>query len=365
MIGGAGRLFDFGGITLRMIFFIIALFIQFIYLSKINFKINKSILYFLVSFIFLIILGTLMGYLENGNQEFITENILMFSFFLILPLFTIFIKRIKDVKIVINIFKASSILIALIYLFVIGLSFLNIISISDIYTKIDNPEISFRGENAMFFKGFIYMCCGIFFYFNYGVFSKFIALVIILPAIIASFTRGFLVSIIGTYLIYFAFKKKWYAIFILIISLLSFNFIKDFYDSTLGDRSDSDEVRYIQIKQVLDRTDFVSTFVGHGFGAGVPIRDNHFEINYLEIFYKEGIIGLFFWLSLLVYIIYLFYLCYIYGNEKLASPFLLSTIFLYLQSAANPFLSNSMGITIIFLSITSMQVLSSNSALND
>jgi hypothetical protein len=366
MIGGAGRLFDFNGITLRMIFFIIALIFQIIIITKPEYRINFSIASYLLVYIFLTIIGAIIGLINESKHDIILENVLMSSYFLLFPFFSFVITKTKDVEKVIYIFRLASLIMASIYLIFITLIFFEIISINEVYSLIDNPEIAFRGtEFAIFYKGFIFMCCGFFFFFSTKKRKNIIlALVIILPAVIATLTRGFIISIILTYFVYFIFKKKSFSILILIITILMFSFVKNFYEETLGDRTESDQMRYVQVEQVVKNTTFISFLIGHGLGSGVAIRDNHFEVNYVEIFHKQGIIGIFFWLSLFILIILKYLKAVNNKNIYYANPFLFSVIFLYIQSASNPFLSNSMGITILFLSFTCLHVLSKKINLN-
>ena len=74
------------------------------------------------------------------------------------------------------------------------------------------------------------------------------------------------------------------------------NQIKDI--QLLGDKNWSDIIRRRQIQQVFERISIPSFLIGHGFGIGVPVRKIHMEIAYLEIFHKQGLIGLVFWLIL-------------------------------------------------------------------
>jgi hypothetical protein len=99
-----------------------------------------------------------------------------------------------------------------------------------------------------------------------------------------------------------------------------------------------------------------SIVMGHGFGEGVRVRDNHLEIIYLEIFHKQGLIGLTFWVFILFYIGLLYFNCKRLGYEKKARPFLLAALFIYIQSATNPYLTNSIGLNMIMISIVSLNI---------
>ena len=363
MVGGAGRLFEFNGFTLRMVFFIIAFLIQILLYFKASVKTKKIFLFFEIAFFLLTCLGLIIGFIENNNRDNIIENIKYSLFFIILPFLSYFIKSTNDVKHICNMFKLASIVIALIYLSFLVFVFTGYIKFSDLEILSNNTEFALRGNTAFFYKGFIFMCVGFFFLVNSS--NKISAFIVILPAIILTFTRGFLISLILTYILYYLFKKKTYSILIITLSILLFSYAKGFYEDNLGDKSESDQIRIEQFNEVYSKTNFVNIIFGHGLGSGTTIRDNHFEITYLEIFYKQGLLGLLFWLSILAFILYYYYKSYLIGNEKYALPFLLSTLFLYIQSFTNPFLINSLGITILMLSMISLNVLSNKLVVND
>jgi len=149
---------------------------------------------------------------------------------------------------------------------------------------------------------------------------------------------------------------------IIVAGIAAILILRTVFESVSFNREESDRIREMQLQQVKDAVSPVSFIVGHGFGDGVRVRKNHMEINYLEIFHKQGIIGIAFWLYMLAYII----INYINvkklqpGNEPLARSFLLATFFVYIESITNPFLTNSIGLNIIMISIVCLNVLKRN-----
>lgn len=360
-IGGAGRVFAFGSITLRMIFFVSAIIYTAILLTS-YVKFNSLAIKLTLVFIPVTLLGILVGMINHTDPSNLVENVLMHSFFFTFPFFSQFIKTEHDVDRIIKIFKRSALFLAVIYLLFLVALITKLIPFAIAYKVLTNPEIAFRGDSALFYKGFLFMCCGVFFYgIGKNTISKYLGWLIILAAVIATLVRGFVVSLVGCYVFYLSFIKNiiWGLIFIAAI-FIAFPFVLNYYKTALGDRSSSDQIRIVQIQQVAERTTPMSFIIGTGYGAGVPVRSNHFEINYLELFYKQGIIGLMFWFGLLAIVVYKFYKAKRVGNGKKGVPFLLSCLFLYIQSASNPFLTNSMGMTILFISILSLDVLSVN-----
>jgi O-antigen ligase len=197
------------------------------------------------------------------------------------------------------------------------------------------------------------MCVGIFFFFNKKKLKNTLSIIIILSAVVLTFTRGFLLSIILVGIVYLLFiEKKRLLVFGLgvILILLSLILIPIYMDS-IGDKSSSDSERFIQTNEVFERVTPLNVFLGAGFGQGVPARPIHMEISFLEIFRKQGIMGLFFWFYLLFATCISFYKADKFGNRKYALPFLLATIFVYFQTMTNPFLNNPIGMSVVLISL--------------
>jgi len=112
-------------------------------------------------------------------------------------------------------------------------------------------------------------------------------------------------------------------------------------------RPESDITRLTQIYEVAESTDIFSLFLGHGFGIGVPIRPIHMEISYLEIFHKQGIIGLGFWFIFGIWIYKKWSALKLL--KDIGRPFILSSIFIYIETITNPFINNPIGMSMIII----------------
>ena len=60
------------------------------------------------------------------------------------------------------------------------------------------------------------------------------------------------------------------------------------------------KTRLSTIREVEEDITASSLLWGHGLGIGVPSRPQEMEITFLEIFHKEGLIGVSVWTSLLI-----------------------------------------------------------------
>jgi hypothetical protein len=243
---------------------------------------------------------------------------------------------------------------AVVYIIVITLLFFGKIDFLTFYAKQSEiGEVMFRNEVLFFYKGFMYLCVGFFFFlFSKGRFAK-IALLILFASIVLTLMRGFILFTV-LILLYYAFFMsknivlKWALAFIGFFSIL---ILIPILLETIGDKSDSDIVRYVQVDQVISAINPVSFIVGHGFGIGVPIRPDHMELSFLEIFHKQGILGLLFWFGLFIHIFIMYFNINNKKYKEIALPFLLSVVFVILQSTTNPYMNNPIGLTMILITI--------------
>ncbi|EJL66732.1 O-antigen ligase family protein [Flavobacterium sp. CF136] len=353
IVGGGGRFLEFGFLTVRMVLFLVIIVISLI-LYVFRKKIKRNIILLTIIFSIITLTGVVIGLLNNALINGIFEDIKPLSFFYIILFFSLIIKDEKDIVLVSNIIKIGSVILAIVYVGFIIFLYFGLIDFVSFYNKQSEiGEILFRGDFLFFYKGFLYLCIGFFFFLTSDYKYKLLLLVFLFTSIVLTLTRGFILFtfLITCYYIYFINKKILIKIISGILLLVISTLIGTFYLQTVGDRADSDKVRYIQIEQVYDRINPISIFIGHGFGNGVPDRPIHMENSFLEIFHKQGLLGLFFWIAML------FYVCLLYVNiknvifKKLALPFLLGVFFVYFQSLTNPFINNPMGLCLLLITI--------------
>jgi len=355
---GSGRSLEFASITLRMMFYAIAIFFSIIVYLRLL-EIDKNIGLFFFVFIFLTFFSMLVGLLNGADSTLILKDIKPLLYFIMILPFSLFINGIDSIKLIAKLIKYSSLIMALIYMIWFILMFLGYLDFTTMYTLLssDTNEIMFRGTNytepGLFYKGFVYMCIGfIFFIYDKSKKSNLLA-IFLLIAILLTFTRGFVLALILVFIIksIIDIKEKKSFNFLIIISIL-LAIVIPLYIVFIGSKGESDQIRIIQIMQVLDNVNIVSLFVGHGFGIGVPIRPNGMEISYLEIFHKQGLLGLMFWLLILIYTI----LSYIRIEEKtpLVKSLLGGSLFIFMQSLTNPFMNNPIGMSMILISLLSL-----------
>jgi len=342
---------EFGPLSLKMVLFGVAMILTFFNAKKII--LDKNLLFLEGFFLLLTLFSLSIGFFSNSEPENIFEDIKPLIFIIIINFFIITIDSIRTIDKVINIIKYFSVFMAIIYIIIVLMLFLGILNFDVFYEgQSENSEVMFRNEYMFFYKGFLYLGVGFLFLILSNKKIDQILSFLVFSALCLTLTRGFILMSILVYAfyIYFINKKIFLKIFISVIGISLAIYLLPILFETLGDKSDSDIIRFNTINQVVDEISVFSFLFGHGFGHGVELRPIHMEISFLEIFHKQGIIGISFWLYLL-YLNFKYYFKIKSKNyKKLVLPFLLSVCFTYLQSLTNPFINNPIGISIIMLS---------------
>ncbi|MET6989542.1 hypothetical protein [Sediminicola arcticus] len=365
-IGGGGRVFELGPLTLRIIlFFINIVFVLVLYIYKR--KIPKYVIVVLSIAIIVLILNSLIGLVNGAEISFIIEDVKPLSYFFSILFFSYYIDSTKRIQLIISILKRTSFYIALVYIFIQILFYFNKLDFSVFYsyvnTEISSSDFFFRGESGLFFyKGFFFMVVGLIFWIHCSNSNKkLVPIITIIIAMILSGTRGFIVIFGLIYALYYGIplllRLNLKILFLTtVVLLLSLNF---FSNADMGNKVISDSVRFLQIEQVFKKINPVSFLIGHGFGIGVPIREVHFEIAYLEVFHKQGVIGLFLWI---IFFIVLYNEFKMERNQyEIRKAFFLSVVFTFLLSFTNPFFNNPIGLSLLLISWVSFKVLNKNS----
>lgn len=362
-LGGGGRFTAWGPVSLRMVLFSGALCtVLFSMLAKEAFP--KKYLRLILLFCLMISLGSIIGYVNGAEQTFLWEDVKPLLYFLALPFFSLAIRGPFEMERTAQVIKICGVILAVGFLVIVPLLYFHIVPFSQLYTlNLSRQEFFFRGELTFFYKGFLYLCIGILFFRFAGPKPRYWLMALLLLAVILSLTRGFIVALSLTFAVYFYYTRnsiKAYAYLFLalavgfyggrIIALGSelINTSPHSNPNLLGNRLFSDEQRIVQIGEVFDQTSFSSVLLGHGFGHGVPSRPIHMEISYLEIFHKQGLLGLAFW-GILAWAVWKAYRSA--ASSGLADAFFLSALFVFLQSATNQYINNPIGLSMVLISL--------------
>ena len=379
-LGGGGRLTAIGPISLRMILFSAAMVVTLIHIAK-GAQIDKKYLNLMGLFTMMLIIGVAIGFIVGAEKKMLWEDVKPLLFFYLLPFFSIAISKEGDLNKIARIILYTAGVMAFLFLSILILFWSGAIKVIDFYNFTNTTgEFFFRGEFTLFYKGFIYLCIGFLFAHLMGEKKHRWLLPILAAAIVLSFTRGLIFALGLSYSVYYFFIKRSYqtTIAALIVCLFigiyggkfytllskqlySVLFIEDLppgheriKEELLGDRKFSDNERKRQFIQVASAATLPTAVWGHGFGTGVESRPVHMEISYLEIFHKQGIIGIACWL------IILFSLVKSYRSlpvkSGLSNAFFLSALFVFFQSLTNQYINNPIGLGMILISMVSLDV---------
>ncbi len=378
VLGGGGRLIAWGPISARMVLYLAAMIVTaFAWLRGAHLpRIYNALIGIFAG---MLLIGIVIGYSAGSNWHAILEDVKPLHYFFLLPFLYFSIDSVRRVEQLARWFQLGGLILALAFLALLIAIHTGAIPFLSFYHTVDpTGEFFFRGEITFFYKGFLYLCIA--FIFLVGDTRHRIWLLPILLAIVLSATRGFWIALLLTYSGYWAILKRgglrrliWSACLLIAAVLFAFysqqliSSVSQWLDRPaqentvqkteaprpflLGDREHSDNVRKRQLIEVADRTTLTSTFVGHGFGIGVPIRPVHMEISYLEIFHKQGLLGLLVWLTVFIVGFRKYLLA---SHAPWASAFFLSFLFVFIQSVFNQYINNPIGLFILTSTIVAL-----------
>lgn len=369
ILGGGGRFIAFGPITLRMILFAIAMIFTASYFFK-GMRISRTLTIFLIAFSLSLVLALTVGIFSGAEWRFWLEDIKPLSYILILPFFSFIVEDHYVSKAVSQLIVKGGVVLSIAFFVILALIHSGLIPFLSFYNLVlDTGEFFFRAETTFFYKGFIYVCIALIFAFFVNDRFRLPLLCLFTFAIILTFTRGFIFALAVTYAFYFFLEKKYGQVALgIALVILTVYFSKPIIytassglhelkgldqhvpkERLLGNREESDIGRIQQAKEVASQITPLSFFIGHGFGIGVPSRPVHMEVSYLEIFHKQGIVGLAVWG-------YLFYLLFVNyrgsSQDKYAKAFYFSACFIFFQSITNQFINNPIGLSFALLALT-------------
>ncbi len=353
IIGGSGRIFSINNyLTLRMLFFVCLVPSSILLLLKKK-HVNVELIILVFGQMLLLLTGTIIGLHNDASWNLVFTDVKQqLYFFMIIYFFNTF-NSYSKVNYCIKVLKTGAMLLTIGYLSILILIYLNIIDFSTIYKILGDPglykEFRFRGTKGFFFyKSFIYLDIALVFYLLLDKHKKIYAF-LILAAVYLTYMRGLIIALGIIFIIDIFLKNqgkinlwKFFTIFIALGVVIVY-----IYTFTDAIGSKTSDVRTTQIIQVFNEINPFSFLFGHGFGVGVEARPVHMEITYLELFHKQGLLGLSFWLFILYIITRDFTL--LKGTFPEIYPLYLGVLIVYIISFMNPFLINSIGMSYILI----------------
>lgn len=363
-LGGGGRLFDSGSVSPRMVLFGLGLTYTAAALLNRG-KIPREFSFMTALFVTLSGFSTLIPVLQNQPIMAVLRDFKPFAFFIMLPFFAITIRNLDDVALIGRLLKFSALILAALYLGVMAFWKSGGMTVTQMYEWL-NPahtaeaEFLFRGNVTFFFKALLYVGVGVFFFVvERGRNWHGVALMLLL-AVALTMTRGMWLAVfmvLATWVFFCAadrLKGIVLAVALLLVGVIGVVLI----GQTLPSVVQSNAIRINDLMAILDTvtmSDTVTMFFGHGFGAPVLGREA-IEITYVNLFVKQGLVGMVFWLLPGVYLIWQTRLIRNAAFRSLVMPYLLSVAFVYLVSLTNPFLTNPIGMAVVLITMVVVRV---------
>jgi hypothetical protein len=360
---GSGRVLEIGPLTLKMLLFSLTLIYTVWSLLSLD-RIRNSTALLVSSFAALLSLGIVNGLEHAADLQLLGLDVSPLLSFLTLPFFELTIRTKRQVMLIVHIIVFAAIVIAAVSTAIMASIWFRIVSFGALYgwlRSTGGEDFVFEGVTGrVFYKGVIFIGIALFFLlFQNGRWSKAVAALLLLALFFIG-SRGLFVSLAACALLHAligpmsTLKKIGVggAVILLATMLLPVLF------SMAGDKTESNAVRLTTISQVLENTGAASAIIGHGFGIGVPERPAHMEITYLEIFQKQGVVGLLWWAALLAMMASRLRRAIALGNKNLAYPLFLSSAFIAFESATNPFLNNPIGMYPLIFALVALGILS-------
>ena len=366
-LGGGGRLVDVGSITPRMVLFGLGVAYSVARLVR-GERLPGEFTFLAAAFVALSGVSALVSVLEDRPLLAAITDFKPLAFFLLLPFFAITIRNMRDVALVSKIWKASALVLSVAYLVVMATWKLDFLTATQVIAWL-NPthdpgrEFYFRGETTFFFKAVLYVGIGVFFFSVEKGWLRYGALLILLLGIAITMTRGMwlfvFVVLAARAIIYNSNRIKGAALAAVFLSVGVVGVV--WINWALPSVAMSNAIRMddgLALKHMAtgETLQLHEVLFGRGFGAAILGRQT-LEITYANVLYKQGVVGLFFWLLPAGYLIWKMRDIPRPEMRALAAPYLMATAFVYAVSITNPFLTNPIGMSVMMISMVAIRVI--------
>jgi hypothetical protein len=363
---GSGRMLEIGPVTVKMLLYALSLLYTAWSLLALE-SLRRSTLMLLASFGALLCFGIANGLTHSADMQYLGQDVSPLISFLVLPFYELTIRTERDVRAAIRIIVIAALIMTACYA-TIGFCLLSQrVSFQTLYewlVRVGGDDFIFEGEaSRLFYKGTLFIGIAfLFLLFRKGRWARAAAFILFM-SLFAVGLRGFFLALAICGILYVfigplsATKKVSIGFVVLSLAVVLIPRVLALF----GDKTASNSERLIAITEVSDRLTPSSILVGNGLGIGVPIRPGHMEIIYLEIFHKQGIVGLLWWATLIGIAVVRWKRAVRVGKGQLAYPLLLAIAFVCFESATNPFLNNPIGLYAFIICYVALGVLAESS----
>ncbi len=361
VLGGGGRTFSVGPISLRMILFAASLLATMFGMMTASRQrdglvtANLLVLGFFIS----LIPGLLIDAAHGTPATIIIQEIQPLLFWLSAPFFAFALQDVRSVEKSATIIVYGGTIVAVITsLLMFGL-FIGFVSFRSLYLWSDRTEeLFFRGFTNFFYKGHFFIAVALIFCVVLTPrWWKTMSLVLV-TSIILSLTRGlFLAVAVAIILSFFSERRQGAILLIALGTVVIFSLYSQAITGIIFDpsRARSAQTRSQDLSYFLSIFDYNTLLFGDGVGVLLNGRSN-IENSFLWVIWRFGIVGLtFMFTPLFICLRYYYQIPRNSSERRLASAFFFGVIMLYVVTAFNPFINNSIGLTYLLCALFALR----------
>lgn len=364
VIGGGGRVFSIGPITLRMLLFLASLLLWLSASFRRKRRDGQALAIFIVYMFFASILpGLFVDAIKGPLQLSVLSEIQPMLFWLTAPFVAMAIYDNLMVERAALVIMYGGLLVACFILAIMGALTLGVLPFTQFYSlTAGSGELFFRSETLFFFKGHFYVGLALIFVIILKPKHWRIVAFICAVAIAASLTRGLIFAALIASTFGLMSMRNYKVVMalalcgLLFVTLSGQSVILDFFNT--NDRGVSLSVRQADFWYFFENFNLVKIVFGEGAGTLLNNRPA-VENSYLWSIWRFGFLGLAFLTSPFLIGLY-FYSKVGFGHEyhALASAFFYGIVMLFILTAINPFINNSIGISYALVAIFSLRRIS-------
>lgn len=318
-----------------------------------------------VLFVALSSISALIPVLHNQPVMAVLRDFKPLAYFLMLPFFAFTIRKMDDVLLVGRLLKFSALILAVLYLGVMAFWKSGGMTAIEMYewlnpTHTAEAEFLFRGDTTFFFKAALYVGVGVFFFVVERNRNWHGVVLMLLLAIALTMTRGMWLAVFMVLAAWTFFcaanrlKGMVLAVGLLLVGMMGVVLI----NQTLPSVVQSNAIRLNDLKAIADAkpvADAMTMLFGHGLGTRLLGR-GIIEITYVNVFIKQGLVGIIFWFLPAVYLTWQMHLIRDAALRSLAMPYFMAAAFVYVVSLTNPFLTNPIGMAVVLIAMVAVRV---------
>ena len=364
VLGGGGRTFAFGPITLRMLLFAACLLTWMAAtLSSTKRRDGQGLAILLVvSFFASLIPGLLVDAANGTDIKTIALELQPLLFWLLAPFIAMALQDEGAVRRSATIILYGGLAVAVVTMAIMFGLQNGFVDFGRFYIWSTNSgEIFFRSPSNFFYKGDFYIGVSAIFCVSLREKAWKIICIILLASVVMSLTRGlYLAVMFGMVLSLISTRRSLSLLLVLIAGtvflILYGNVLVDFvFDPS---RRISYQGRISDLTYFLETFDYKTLLFGEGTGTLLHGRQE-VENSFVWSIWRFGVINLLFWMMPLVIAVnYFRKIPYADESYRLAVAFFCGLIMLYVLTNTNPFINNSIGLIFAICAIFSLRRLS-------